>query len=77
MSKTMNQLAIEASSLTARDRAALADRLVEGLVAHPDAGVERAWTAEARRRLEELRSGKVKLIPGDEVSTRVRRLVTR
>jgi putative addiction module component (TIGR02574 family) len=77
MSKTMEQLTVEAASLPAKDRATLAERLVEGLVDRPDPAVERAWAVEARRRLEELRSGKVKLIPGEEVSARVRRLVSR
>jgi putative addiction module component (TIGR02574 family) len=77
MSKTMEQLKVEAASLPAKDRATLAERLVEGLVDRPDPAVERAWAVEARRRLEELRSGKVKLIPGEEVSARVRRLVSR
>lgn len=73
----MEQLTVEAASLPAKDRATLAERLVEGLVDRPDPAVERAWAVEARRRLEELRSGKVKLIPGEEVSARVRRLVSR
>jgi len=77
MSMTMEQLTVEASSLPAKERAALAERLVEGLVDRPDLEVERAWATEARRRLDELRSGKVKAIPGEEVSARVRRLVAR
>jgi hypothetical protein len=47
------------------------------LIARPDPAIERAWAVEARRRLEELRSGQVKPIPGDEVLARVRRLVSR
>jgi len=77
MARTMNQLAAEASFLPARERAILAEKLVEGLAAHPEPAIERVWAVEARRRLEELRSGKVKLIPGKEVAARVRRLVTR
>jgi putative addiction module component (TIGR02574 family) len=75
MSKTMEQLTVEASSLPARERATLAERLVEGLVTRPDPAIERAWVVEARRRLDELRSGKAKLIPGGEVSARVNELL--
>ncbi len=32
-----------------------------------DAGHEAAWAAEIHRRVEELRSGKVKPIPGEKV----------
>jgi len=37
--------------------------------------VEAAWDAEIKRRIEEIDSGKAKLIPGDEVFAEVRRLI--
>jgi putative addiction module component (TIGR02574 family) len=43
----------------------------------PDGDNEEAWKQEARRRLAEIESGKVKVVPGDKVSARVRRIVSR
>jgi putative addiction module component (TIGR02574 family) len=37
--------------------------------------VEEAWGREIDRRLDELESGKVQAIPGEEVMARVRRIV--
>lgn len=56
-------------------RALLADRLVESLDPLTDPGVREAWSAEALRRLEEVRSGKVDGVPATEVSARVRKLL--
>ena len=39
---------------------------------HPDPAVDRKWAETAKRRLEELRSGRVKAIPGDQVFVKVR-----
>jgi hypothetical protein len=36
----------------------------------PNAGIDAKWTEVANRRLQELRSGKVKAIPGDDVFDR-------
>ena len=56
-------------------RALLADRLVESLDPITDEDVRASWVAEAARRLDEVRSGKVKTIPADEVLARIRALV--
>jgi putative addiction module component (TIGR02574 family) len=46
----------------------LLDRLVECLEDEPaDAGVEAAWAEEIKRRVDEIRSGKVKMVPGEQV----------
>ncbi len=39
--------------------------------------VEAVWQAETARRVEEIQSGKVQGIPGEEVSARVRKIVGR
>jgi putative addiction module component (TIGR02574 family) len=39
--------------------------------------VEKAWAGEINRRIEEIRTGKVKGIPGEEVSARIRKLLGR
>ncbi len=61
----------EALSLPTEQRALLADTLLKSLNA-PDADLDRLWAKEARRRLEELRSGKATAVPGDEVFEKIR-----
>ena len=58
-------------------RAELADLLVGSLEIEPTDGIQAAWTKEALRRRDEIRSGKVKTIPGDEVLAEVRRKLNR
>ena len=60
----------EATSLPVEERAMVVDSLLRSLN-HPDKDVNRKWIAAAKRRLAELRSGKVKAISGDEVFARV------
>jgi putative addiction module component (TIGR02574 family) len=64
-----------ALALSSDARALLADRLVESLDPLTDEDVRDSWAAEALRRLDEARSGKVETIPADEVAARVRALV--
>lgn len=53
------------------------DELVETLLSHsePDQEWTDAWVAECERRMEDVRSGKSKLIPGDEVFKMIDELV--
>lgn len=75
MNTTLKQIVQEALQLTPAQRAELADFLVESLnSAQPDE-LQRLWAAEANKRLEEIRSGKVKAIPGEEVLAEARRSV--
>ena len=60
----------EALSLPVEDRAVIADSLLKSLNM-PDPAIDRKWVELAKRRLGELRSGKVKPIPGNEVLDRV------
>ena len=77
MPLTLEQLAEEAMQLPSASRAILAERIVESLdIAQTDA-IRRLWAAEAIRRRDEVRSGRVKPIPGDEVLAEVRRIVGR
>ncbi len=61
----------EAESLPVEQRAMVVDALLRTLNP-PDAEIDRKWAAVAHRRLEELRSGKVKTIPGEEVFNKIR-----
>lgn len=69
---TVDQLTKEVLSLPSEARALLADRLVESLDPAEDAEIHQLWAMEANRRLEEVRTGRVKTIPGDEALARVR-----
>ena len=52
-------------------------RYVESLDGPPDADIEDAWIAEAKRRHQELLDGRVKGIPGEQVFANVRALLAR
>jgi len=60
----------EAVSLPIEIRAQLVDKLLRSL--HPiQKEIDELWAAEAEKRVEEIRSGKVKTINGDEVFRRI------
>lgn len=77
MSLTFDQLTEEAMRLPAASRALLADKLVESLNSQELDEVQRLWAEEAIRRRDEVRSGKVQAVPGEQVLDEVRRLVGR
>lgn len=60
----------EAVSLPVEERVHLVDCLLQSLN-QPDATQAAAWTAVARRRLEELRAGRAASVDGDEVFARI------
>ena len=62
------RLAEEALRLKPKARARLADRLLASLPSDP--GIDEAWDREALRRLDEIRSGKVKALPTELVLKR-------
>ena len=62
----------KALALPPEARAALAESLLESLDEHPpDQGMKAAWSEEIKRRIEEVDSGKVQLIPYAEVRRRL------
>jgi putative addiction module component (TIGR02574 family) len=69
MMKT-KKLIEEALSLPVEERAIIADSLLRSLNM-PDTTIDAKWAEVARRRIEELRSGKIKPIPGDEVFSEI------
>jgi putative addiction module component (TIGR02574 family) len=77
MALTLEQLADEAMQLPSASRALLAERMVESLDLAETDEIQRLWAAEAVRRRDEIRSGQVQPIPGDEVLAEVRRVVGR
>ncbi|HEY3028036.1 MAG TPA: addiction module protein [Pyrinomonadaceae bacterium] len=77
MPLTLEQLTEEALRLPVASRILLADKLVESLDFEELDEIQRLWTAEAIRRRDEIRSGQVQAVPGEEVLDEVRRLVGR
>lgn len=66
----------EASDLPIEERAVVVDALLKTMNT-PDPEIERAWGEVALRRLEGLRSGRVKAISGEEVLQRIREYLAR
>jgi len=77
MPLTLEQLTEEALLLPAESRVLLADKLVESLDSEEPDEIQRLWVAEAVHRRDEIRSGKVQAVPGEQVLDEVRRLVGR
>ncbi|HSU53321.1 MAG TPA: addiction module protein [Candidatus Dormibacteraeota bacterium] len=77
MPLTLEQLAEEAMRLPPSSRVLLADKIVESLDVCDVDEIQKVWAAEASRRVEEVRLGKIKPIPGEEVIEEVRRIVGR
>ena len=73
---TVEHLIAEAMSLPVEERTLLVDLLLRSLNA-PESECDREWAAEAQRRLNEVRSGQVTPIPGEEVFARLQRRLTR
>ena len=69
----VEEIAEEALALPIEARALLADRLVESLDPAEDGQRHQLWAPEAQRRLQELRFGSVRAIPGEEAVANLRR----
>jgi len=66
------ELIAEAISLPVEERAIVVDSILRSLNS-PEDDIDRQWIAEAERRLEEVRTGRVKAIPGDQVFAQIRK----
>ena len=68
----LSELPEKALALSTEERELLIDQLVASLREEPmDEGAEAAWGEEIKRRIEDIRSGRVKTIPGEEVLRRL------
>jgi putative addiction module component (TIGR02574 family) len=68
MTPQVSELLEKALTLSSHERGLLIDRLVESLDDEPaEEGVEEAWAEEIKGRVDDIRSGKVKTIPGEQV----------
>lgn len=71
MSPELSRLLDEASMLPLDEQEVLANSLLAHLVDNVDESVQIAWDDEIKRRVEEIRSGKAKMIPLEEVRERM------
>jgi putative addiction module component (TIGR02574 family) len=77
MNPDVFELLKKALALPPEARAALAGSLLESLDDEPcDESVEAAWNEEIKRRIEEIDSGKVQMIPYEEVRRRLAALLS-
>jgi putative addiction module component (TIGR02574 family) len=68
MTPQVSEVLEKALALSTQERGLLIDHLIESLDTGPaEEGVEQAWDEEIKRRVDEIRSGKVKMIPGEQV----------
>jgi putative addiction module component (TIGR02574 family) len=68
MTPQVSEVLEKALTLSTQDRGLLIDRLIESLDDGPaEEGVEEAWAEEIKRRVDDIRSGKIKMIPGEQV----------
>jgi putative addiction module component (TIGR02574 family) len=77
MSTNLDQLTADAMKLPLRDRVQLAQRLVSTIDDEVEADTEALWFAEAERRLEELRSGRVQGIDSEDAFRTARETLKR
>ena len=72
MTTATAKLADRVLSLPCEDRIYLVDRLLESLNAPSREEIDRLWAEEAERRIDEIDSGKIQAIPGEQVFAEIR-----
>ena len=73
--RSIEQLTEEVLSLPSISRAILADKLVESLEFDLDPTIKKNWLAEAKKRRDEVQSGSVQIVRGEEALAQVRLLL--
>jgi putative addiction module component (TIGR02574 family) len=73
MIRTLPEVERDALALPPQDRAVLAEHLLATLAPGEDVDAEEEWVAEAERRYQEYRAGRVGAKPAAEVFDRARR----
>ena len=73
--RSIEQLTEELLSLPSESRALLVDKLVESLEFDTDSAIQATWVTEAKQRRDEVRSGSVQPISGNDALAQVRRLI--
>jgi putative addiction module component (TIGR02574 family) len=72
METTTDRVVEEALSLPADARLSLVDKLLASLNLPIDKEIDRLWAEEAERRVSQIEAGEVKLVPGEQVFSRIR-----
>ena len=62
----------EALSLPAEIRLNLVEKLITSLNLPTDKDIDRLWAEEAERRISQIEAGEVKLVPGEEIFSKIR-----
>ena len=62
----------EALSLPADTRLNLVEKLITSLNLPIDEDIDRLWAEEAERRISQIEAGEVRLVPGEEVFSKIR-----
>ena len=72
MKPQVSEVLEKALALSTRERGLLIDHLIESLDAGPaEQGADEAWDEEIKRRIDDIRSGKVEMISGEDVRRRL------
>jgi len=71
METTVDRVVEEALSLPADARLRLVEKLLTSLNLPIDKELDRLWAEEAEDRVSQIEAGEVKLIPGEEVFSRI------
>ena len=69
-----DELISEAISLPVEVRTLLVNKLLESLNP-PNKEIDELWAEEAEKRVKDIRTGKVKTIPGEEVFKKIRKKI--
>lgn len=72
MSKTFDEVIDEALLLPPASRAILAERLLDSLSDSVQRQREQLWAAEAEARAQQIESGEIEAIPGEQVLKKLR-----
>ena len=73
--RTLEELITEVLSLPSASRVLLVEKLVESLEFDIDETIQTLWIAEAKQRRDEIRTGVVQPIPGEEALSQILRSV--
>jgi putative addiction module component (TIGR02574 family) len=72
MTPQVSEVLEKALTLSTEERGLLIDHLIESIDDGPaEEGVEEAWAEEIKRRVDDIRSGRVEMIPAEKVRRRL------
>ncbi|MCP4217030.1 MAG: addiction module protein [bacterium] len=75
MTASTKKVVSDAMSLPADARALLADKLLHSLDSPEREEIDRLWAEEAERRVQQIESGEVTPIPGEDVFKEIRETI--